>query len=99
MVSGDGPHCVEVAASVLKGEGPVKHYVESFFRDYPPIRQGKGVLDDWATPLYAYTLAGAYRLAGVTPGDSLEATVAIGKGLSFTLNLLFLPALFFFARR
>jgi hypothetical protein len=99
MVSGDSPHYVEVAASILKGEGPVKHYVESFFRDYPPIRQGKGVLDDWATPLYAYTLAGAYRLTGVTPGDSLEATVAIDKGLSFTLNLLCLPALYFFARR
>jgi len=99
MVSGDSPHYVEVASSVLKGEGPVKHYVESFFIDYPAIRRGEGVLDDWATPLYAYALAGAYRVAGVVPGDSLEATVAVDKGLSFTLNLLGLPALYGFARR
>ena len=99
MVSGDSPHYVEVAASILRGEGEVKHYVESFFRDYPPIREGKGVVDDWATPLYAHALALAYRATGVTPGDSLEATVAVDKGLSFTLNLLCLPALYFFARR
>ena len=99
LVPGDSSHYIEVSASILKGEGPVKHYVESFFRDYPPIREGKGVLDDWATPLYAYTLAGAYRVLGVDPGQSLEATVAIDKGVSFTLNLLCLPALYFFARR
>ncbi len=99
MVSGDSPHYVEVAASILRGEGPVKHYVESFFIDYPAIRQGKGVLDDWATPLYPYLLAGAYRLTGVVPGDSLEATVAVDKGLNFALNLLCLPALYGFARR
>ena len=99
LVSGDSPHYVEVASSILRGEGPVKHYVESFFIDYPPIREGKGVLDDWATPLYPYALAAAYRLAGVTPGESLETTVAVDKGLSFTLNLLCLPALYGFARR
>jgi 4-amino-4-deoxy-L-arabinose transferase-like glycosyltransferase len=99
LVSGDSPHYVEIAASILRGEGPVKHYVESFFIDYSAIRQGKGVLDDWATPLYAYALAGAYRLAGVVPGDSLEATVAVDKALSFIFNLLCLPCLYFFARR
>lgn len=99
LVSGDSPHYVEVAASILKGEGPVKHYVESFFIDYPPIREGKGVVDDWATPLYPYALAAAYRVTGVTPGESLEATVAVDKGLSFALNLLCLPALYGFARR
>ena len=52
---------------MLRGEGPVKHYVESFFTDYPTIREGRGVLDDWATPLDAYVLAGAFRLAGLEP--------------------------------
>ncbi len=99
LVPGDCSHYIEVASSVLRGEGPVKHYVESFFIDYPAIREGKGVLDDWATPLYAYTLAGAYRVAGVTPGASIEETVAVSKGLSFTINLLCLPALYLFARR
>ncbi|HEY2156362.1 MAG TPA: glycosyltransferase family 39 protein [Isosphaeraceae bacterium] len=99
MVSGDSPHYVEVASSILRGEGPVKHYVESFFIDYPAIRRGEGVLDDWATPLYPYLLAGAYRLTGVVPGESLEATVAVDKGLSFVLNVLCLPALYVFARR
>ncbi len=99
LVSGDSPHYMEVASSILRGQGPVKHYVESFFIDYPPIREGKGVLDDWATPLYSYVLAAAYRLTGVVPGESLEATVAVDKGLSFLLNLLCLPALYGFARR
>jgi hypothetical protein len=84
---------------VYRGEGPVKHYVESYFRDYPAINEGKGVLDDWATPLYAYLLAGAYRLTGVVPGDSIEQTVAVAKGTSFLFNLLTLPALYGFARR
>ncbi len=99
LVSGDSPHYVEVASSILKGEGPVKHYVESFFIDYPAIRRGEGVLDDWSTPLYPYALALAYRVTGVTPGESLEATVAVDKGLSFLFNLLCLPALYVFARR
>jgi 4-amino-4-deoxy-L-arabinose transferase-like glycosyltransferase len=99
MVSGDSPHYVEVASSILRGEGPVKHYVESFFIDYPAIRRGEGALDDWATPLYPYLLAGAYRLTGVVPGESLETTIAVDKGLSFVLNVLCLPALYAFARR
>ena len=57
LVPGDSCHYLEVATSVFRGEGPVKHYVESFFTDYPRIRQGQGVLDDWATPLDAYLLA------------------------------------------
>ena len=56
LVPGDSCHYLEVATSVLRGEGPVKHYVESFFRDYRAIREGQGVLDDWATPLDAYVL-------------------------------------------
>ncbi len=99
LVPGDSSHYVEVASSIARGEGPVKHYVESFFIDYPPIRDGKGVLDDWATPLYSYLLAGSYRLLGVEPGASLEATLAVAKGLSFVCNLLTFPALYFFARR
>jgi hypothetical protein len=99
LVPGDSCHYLEVSASVFRGEGPVKHYVESFFTDYPAIRRGAGVLDDWATPLYAYLLAGAYRMAGVVPGQSLEATVAVAKGTSFILNLLGLPALYGFGRR
>ncbi len=99
MVSGDSPHYVEIASSILKGEGPVKHYVESFFRDYPAIRENKGVLDDWATPLYGYVLALSYRVLGVVPGESLEATVAVDKLVSFKLNLLCLPLIYLFARR
>jgi hypothetical protein len=99
LVPGDSCHYVEVATSIDRSEGPVKHYVESFFADYPPIRQGQGVLDDWATPLYASLLAGCYRLAGVVPGASLEATFAVAKGLSFVLNLITLPLLYLVARR
>src|SRR5262249_9575351 len=98
-VPGDSSHYLEVATSVYRGEGPVKHYVESFFLDYPEIRRGQGVLDDWATPLWAYVLAAAYRLTGGVPGRSLEASVAVAKGTSFVLNLLTLPALYAFARR
>jgi hypothetical protein len=99
LVPGDSCHYLEVATSVYRGEGPVKHYVESFFADYPRIRQGRGVLDDWATPLWAYVLAGAYRITGIEPGRSLEETVCVAKGASFALNLLCLPALYGFGRR
>lgn len=99
LVPGDSSHYVEVASSILNGEGPVKHYVESYFRDYPRIRSDEGVLDDWATPLFSYLLAAAYRITGVVPGDNLEATFAIGKGLSFTLNLITLPILYVLTRR
>lgn len=101
LVPGDSCHYLEVATSITRGEGPVKHYVESFFLDYRPhgILEGRGVLDDWATPLWAYVLAGVYRLLGIVPGQSLEATVAVAKGTSFVLNLLCLPALYGFARR
>ena len=99
LVPGDSCHYLEVATSVYRGEGPVKHYVESFFGDYPAIRRGRGVLDDWATPLYAYALAFAYRLTGVEPGRSLEATVGVAKGVSFAASLLALPVLYLFGRR
>jgi hypothetical protein len=99
LVPGDSCHYLEVASSVDRGEGPVKHYAESFFIDYPAIRRGEGVLDDWATPLYAYVLAGAYRLTGIEPGRSIEETVAVAKAVSFLLSLLALPALYGFARR
>ncbi len=101
LVPGDSCHYIEVATSVYRGEGPVKHYVESFFRDYRPqgILEGQGVLDDWATPLWAYALAACYRITGVVPGVSLEATFAVAKGLSFVLNLLCLPLLYLFVRR
>ena len=99
LVPGDDCHYLEVAKSVYRGEGPVKHYVESYFIDYPEIRLNKGILDDWATPLYAYVLAGAYRLTGVVPGESIEATVAVSKGTSFVFGLLTLPLLFGFALR
>lgn len=99
LVPGDSCHYIEVATSVFRGEGPVKHYVESFFTDYERIRQGQGVLDDWATPLYAYLLAGCYRLTGVEPLHSLESTVAVAKLCSFVINLCCLPVLYLFARR
>jgi 4-amino-4-deoxy-L-arabinose transferase-like glycosyltransferase len=88
-----------VSTSVLRGEGPVKHYVESFFRDYPPIRDGQGVLDDWATPLDAYVRALAYRLAGLGASAPLEWRIVVAKACSFFLNLLALPAIYAFARR
>src|SRR4029077_16078169 len=88
LVPGDSCHYLEVATSVLRGEGPVKHYVESFFRDYPRIRDGQGVLDDWATPLDAYVRAAAFQITGVVPGRSLGATIGVAKACSFVINLL-----------
>jgi hypothetical protein len=99
LVPGDSCHYIEVATSVLRGEGPVKHYVESFFADYPRIREGRGVLDDWATPLDADTRALAMRIVGVSPDDPPEVRFAAAKACSFALNLLALPALYGFARR
>ncbi|OJW20295.1 MAG: hypothetical protein BGO49_05205 [Planctomycetales bacterium 71-10] len=99
LVPGDSSHYLEVATSVHRGEGPVKHYVESFFNDYPRIREGRGVLDDWAPPLDAYVRAAAYRLVGVAPGEDLDATIAVAKGTSFLVNLLAFPALYGLARR
>jgi len=99
LVPGDSCHYLEVATSVLRGEGPVKHYVESFFRDYPRIWEGQGVLDDWATPLDAYVRASAFRIAGLGPRAPLEARIGAAKACSFILNLLALPAIYLFARR
>jgi hypothetical protein len=99
LVPGDSCHYLEVATSVERGQGPVKHYVESFFRDYDRIRAGQGVLDDWATPLDAYVRAGFFRFTGIGPESSLDARLAAAKACSFVLNLLALPALYIFARR
>jgi 4-amino-4-deoxy-L-arabinose transferase-like glycosyltransferase len=99
LVPGDSCHYLEVATSVLRGEGPVKHYVESFFRYYPRIREGRGVLDDWATPLDAYVRALGFRLAGLGPKSSFESRLVAAKGCSFVLNLIGLPALYVFAYR
>ena len=99
LVPGDSCHYLEVATSVLRGEGPVKHYVESFFTDYPRIREGQGVLDDWATPLDAYVRATAFRIAGLGPQSSVEARLVAAKACSFITNLLALPAIYILARR
>jgi hypothetical protein len=99
LVPGDSCHYMEVATSVLRGEGPVKHYVESFFREYPRILEGRGVLDDWAPPLDAYLRAWTFGLAGMTAESPLESRLAVAKAYSFVLNLLALPALYGFARR
>jgi 4-amino-4-deoxy-L-arabinose transferase-like glycosyltransferase len=101
LVPGDSSHYIEVARSVYRGEGPVKHYVESYFLDYSRhgILDGRGVLDDWATPLWAYVLAAAYRLTGVVPGASMDATFAVAKGSSLLFNWLTLPVLYGFTRR
>jgi hypothetical protein len=99
LVPGDSCHYVEVATSVLRGEGPVKHYVESFFRDYWRIRENKGALDDWATPLDAYVRAGFFRLAGLGPDAPLYTRLAVAKTCSFILNLLTLPILYVFVWR
>jgi hypothetical protein len=99
LVPGDSCHYLEVATSVLRGEGPVKHYVESFFRDYPRIRAGQGALDDWATPLDAYVRASAFWIAGLGPDGPIDSLLAVAKACSFILNLLAMPALYIFARR
>ncbi len=100
LVPGDSSHYIEVASSIARGEGPVKHYVESYFRDYPSIAQGRGALDDWATPLYSYVLAGCCRALGVDPlAAPLETTTAIAKAASFAFSLLALPILYLCARR
>ena len=99
LIPGDSCHYLEVAQSVYRGEGPVKHYVESFFSDYRAIREDRGILDDWATPLHAYVLAGAYRLTGVEPGVELERTVGVAKGVSLLFSFLALPAIYGFGRR
>jgi dolichyl-phosphate-mannose-protein mannosyltransferase len=99
LVRGDSCHYIEVTTSVLRGEGPVKHYVGSFFNDYRHIREGRGGLDDWDTPLYSILVAGATRLLGFGPDSSLDARIAIAKGCSFIFNILCLPVLYVFARR
>ena len=68
-------------------------------RDYPRIREGQGVLDDWATPLDAYVRAAAFRIAGLGPQSSVEARLVAAKACSFITNLLALPALYILARR
>jgi hypothetical protein len=99
LVRGDSCHYIEVATSVLRGEGPVKHYVGSFFNDYPHIREGRGGLDDWDTPLYSILVALATRALGFGADSPLLARLAIAKGCSFLFNILCLPALYIFARR
>ncbi len=99
LVPGDSCHYLEIGTSVLRGEGPVKHYVGSFFRDYRHIRENRGGLDDWDTPLDAYLRAFSFRLAGLAPDSPIEARIAAAKACSFIINLLCLPALYMFARR
>ncbi|MFM7128309.1 MAG: ArnT family glycosyltransferase, partial [bacterium] len=101
LVPGDSCHYIETANSVAMGLPSSKHYVESFFRDYPAIRAGRPVLDDWATPLYADLLGIVFRLAGagIGPEKSLEFSFGLAKGLSFILNLMTLPCLYFYVRR
>jgi hypothetical protein len=101
LVPGDSCHYIETANSVAMGLPSSKHYVESFFRDYPPIRAGRPVLDDWATPLYADLLGLLFQLtgAGIGPQKNLEFAFGLAKGLSFFLNLLTLPCLYFYVRR
>lgn len=101
LVPGDSSHYVETGNSVAMGLPSSKHYVESFFRDYPPIRAGQPVLDDWATPLYADALALAFRVtgAGIGPGRDPQFTFGVAKGVSFGFNMLTLPCLYFWVRR
>ena len=98
LVPGDSCHCLEIATSVANGEGPVKHYVGSFFRDYSHIRENRGGLDDWDVPLDAYVRALAFRIAGSGPDSPIDHRIVAAKACSFILNLLCLPALYVFAR-
>ena len=84
---------------MLRGEGPVKHYVESFFGDYPRIREGRGVLDDWATPLDAYVRAAAFRIAGVRARQPAGAAVRRRQGVQLRPQPAGTPGLYVFARR
>ena len=101
LIPGDSSHYIETSNSVAIGLPSSKHYVESFFRDYPPIRAGKPVLDDWATPLFADCLGLIYRItgSGIGPGKDLAITFGLAKGLSFIFNVLTLPCLYLFTRR
>jgi hypothetical protein len=101
LVPGDSSHYVETGNSVAMGLPSSKHYVESFFSDYPPIRAGQPVLDDWATPLYADVLGLIFRAAGagIGPGQNLEFVFGLAKGASFVFNLITLPCLYFWVRR
>ena len=99
LVPGDSCHYLEVATSVLRGEGPVKHYVESFFTDYPRIHEGQGVLDDWATPLDAYVRADGLSTRRNWARKLGRRRLVAAKACSFITNLLALPALYGLARR
>jgi hypothetical protein len=99
LVRADSCHYIEVATSVVRGEGPVKHYVGSFFKDYPHIRESRGGLDDWDTPLYSILIAMAWWLVGLSADSPILARLAVAKGCSFIFNVLCLPALYVFARR
>jgi 4-amino-4-deoxy-L-arabinose transferase-like glycosyltransferase len=99
LVPGDSCHYLEVAKSVLRGEGPVTHYIHSFFRDYPRIRMGESVLNDWDTPFDAYVRASAFRIAGLRGDSSVEARIGVAKACSFALNLLAFPTIYIYARR
>ena len=99
LVPGDSCHYLEVATSVLRGEGPVKHYVESFFMDYPPHPRRRGRprrLGHAARRLRARV---GLPDRGPRAAIPLEARIAAAKACSFILNLLCLPALYVFARR
>src|SRR5262249_31044308 len=99
LLPGDSCHYLELVTSVPPVSGPVKHYLASFCRDYQRILEGRGVLDDWATPLDAYVRALFFRMVGVTAESPLETRFAVAKTCSFILNLLALPTLYGFARR
>ena len=59
--------------SVYRGEGPVKHYVESFFTEYPKIVQGRGAPDLTGqlrlTPTFARGRSCSRRRAVAVAGD------------------------------
>jgi hypothetical protein len=87
IVPGDSAHYWNLANSIVRGEGPVLHYVASFFRYYPRW----GMVDDWSLPLYPYYLAGAFYVAG--------NSVAVAKAATMLCNLCTIPALFWLAKR
>ena len=100
LVPGDSCHYLEVATSVFRGEGPVKHYVESFFTDYPRDPRGPGRarrLGHAAVRVPARRRVSPGR--GRARASRSRRPSAVAKACSFVLNLLALPALYGFARR
>ncbi len=80
LVPGDSCHYLEVATSVLRGEGPVMHYVHSFFIDYPHPR-------GWEYPQRLGHAAGRLCAARAPSGSPAWARTAASRAASWWRRL------------